>query len=120
MEISPAIPVLRIFDEAKAREFYGDFLGFTFDWEHRFGPDAPLYGQIHRGDLVLHLSEHFGDSTPGATVFIRLTEIAALHAELNAKHYRHARPGMQDNPWGVTMEVADPFGKRLRFCEAKD
>ena len=30
-----AIPVLRIFDLAKAKEFYLDFLGFRLEWEHR-------------------------------------------------------------------------------------
>src|SRR4051812_9278801 len=30
----PVVPVLRIFDVAKAREFYAGFLGFTVDWEH--------------------------------------------------------------------------------------
>lgn len=39
--LQPAIPILRIFDEAKARAFYLDFLGFRVDWEHRFGPDMP-------------------------------------------------------------------------------
>ena len=29
-------PILRIFDEAKAKEFYVDFLGFSVDWEHRY------------------------------------------------------------------------------------
>jgi catechol 2,3-dioxygenase-like lactoylglutathione lyase family enzyme len=119
MKIAPAISVLRIFSEEKAREFYGDFLGFTYDWEHRFAPDMPLYAQIHRDDLVLHLSEHVGDATPGSTVFIRLTDIAALHAELNAKQYRHARPGLVEQEWGTIMEVVDPFGNRLRFCESK-
>lgn len=28
--------LLRIFDVAKAKEFYVGFLGFTVDWEHRF------------------------------------------------------------------------------------
>jgi hypothetical protein len=28
------IPILRIFDEVKAREFYVDFRGFNIDWEH--------------------------------------------------------------------------------------
>jgi catechol 2,3-dioxygenase-like lactoylglutathione lyase family enzyme len=37
------VPILRILDVAKAKEFYGDFLGFQIDWEHRFGPDLPLY-----------------------------------------------------------------------------
>jgi hypothetical protein len=29
-----AIPILRIFDIAKALEFYLDYLGFKVDWEH--------------------------------------------------------------------------------------
>jgi len=33
----PITPVLRIFDEPKAKEFYVDFLGFTKVFEHRFG-----------------------------------------------------------------------------------
>jgi catechol 2,3-dioxygenase-like lactoylglutathione lyase family enzyme len=36
------IPILRIFDEAKAREFYCEFLGFAVDWEHRFEDGLPL------------------------------------------------------------------------------
>ena len=39
MKFATAIPVLRIFDETKAREFYIDFLGFSLDWEHRFETD---------------------------------------------------------------------------------
>lgn len=119
MKIAPAVPILRIFSEDKAREFYLDFLGFTVDWEHRFDPALPLYLQIHRDALVLHLSEHHGDATPGSTVFVRLDDIAALHAELNAKQYGYARPGLNEQDWGTTMEVTDPFGNRLRFCESK-
>src|SRR5690606_4135647 len=59
------IPVLRTFDEAKANEFYIDFLGFKRDWDHRFAPGLPLYMQVSRGNLILHLSEHHGDASPG-------------------------------------------------------
>lgn len=38
MSLGNPIPILRIFDEAKAREFYVGFLGFTVDWKHRFEP----------------------------------------------------------------------------------
>ena len=31
--LQPAVPVLRICDVAKAKEFYLDFLGLTLDWE---------------------------------------------------------------------------------------
>jgi catechol 2,3-dioxygenase-like lactoylglutathione lyase family enzyme len=61
------IPILRIFDVAKADEFYLDYLGFRVDWDHRYDDNAPLYRQISRGDLVLHLSEHHGDGSPGGS-----------------------------------------------------
>ena len=62
------IPTLRIFDIAKAREFYIEFLGFKVDFEHRFEPDLPLFMQVSMGDVVLYLSEHHGDSAPGAKI----------------------------------------------------
>ena len=36
MKVKRTIPLIRIFDEAKARAFYVDWLGFSVDWEHRF------------------------------------------------------------------------------------
>ena len=112
------IPILRIFDEAKAREFYLDFLEFGVDWEHRFEPDLPLYMQISRDDCVLHLSEHFGDGTPGTHVFLPMLGIHDYQQRLVGKHYGHARPGVTVQPWGWSeMHVADPFGNTLRFAE---
>src|SRR5262245_19993762 len=117
-QFKEAIPILRIFSVEKAKEFYVDFLGFAIDWEHRFGDDLPLYMQVSRSELKLHLSEHHGDATPGSTVFIWMRGIAALHRELTAKAYRYARPGLEKAPWDAwVMEVADPFGNRLRFSE---
>ena len=112
------IPILRIFDVDKAREFYVGFLGFTVDWEHRFDDRAPLYMQVSRGGLVLHLSEHHGDACPGSTVFVRLTGIDVYHREIMAKGYGYMRPGVEVAPWNAkVMEVIDPFGNRLRFNE---
>lgn len=116
MQLSPAIPILRIFSEEKAREFYLDFLGFTLDWEHRFAAAAPLYAQLSRDDLLLHLSGHHGDATPGSTVLVRTGDIDALHAELQARHYPFSNPGIEQRDWGRVLEVIDPFGNRLRFC----
>jgi len=42
MNLEEPHPILRIFDETKAREFYVDFLGFKVDWEHRFELETPL------------------------------------------------------------------------------
>jgi catechol 2,3-dioxygenase-like lactoylglutathione lyase family enzyme len=118
MSIGKATPILRIFDEAKAREFYVDFLGFRVDWEHRFEPELPLYFQVSRGDCCLHLSEHHGDCSPGAALRIDVDDIDALHAELLGKAYKYARPGVELMPWGTRdMSVKDPFGNRLTFTE---
>jgi hypothetical protein len=113
-----AIPILRIFSVDKAKEFYVDFLGFKIDWEHRFGDNFPLYCQVSRLGLRLHLSEHHGDASPGSTVFIWMRGIADYHRELLAKNYRYYRPGLEDAPWDAkAMEVGDPFGNKLRFSE---
>jgi uncharacterized glyoxalase superfamily protein PhnB len=112
------IPILRIFAVDKAMEFYVGFLGFKVDWEHRFGDNFPLYAQVSRGNLRLHLSEHHGDASPGSTVFVWMRGIAAYHAELKARDYRYNKPGLEDAPWDAkVMEVSDPFGNRLRFSE---
>ncbi|MBK4215191.1 VOC family protein [Paracoccus caeni] len=114
------IPVLRSFDEKKAREFYCDFLGFEVQFEHRFAPDLPLYLEVERAGLKLHLSEHHGDASPGSTVFVWMTGIRDYHAELLGKRYTYNRPGLEKAPWGEEMQVSDPFGNRVRFCEASD
>ncbi|WP_271407763.1 glyoxalase superfamily protein [Pseudomonas sp. Q1-7] len=111
------IPILRIFDEAKAREFYCGFLGFSVEFEHRFEADLPLYMGITRAGLQLHLSEHHGDASPGATLFVPMRDIHALHDELIGKRYSYGRPGIVQQNWGQVMEVYDPFGNRIRFCQ---
>jgi uncharacterized glyoxalase superfamily protein PhnB len=113
-----AIPILRIFSLEKAKEFYVGFLGFSVDWEHRFGDGFPLYMQISRAGLSLHLSEHHGDSCPGSAVFVEMDGMDAFHRELAAKAYAYAKPDIAEAPWDArVMEVTDPFGNRLRFSE---
>ena len=112
------IPIFRMFSPSKAREFYVDFLGFALDWEHRYEPDMPLYMQVSRGKLLLHLSEHHGDGSPGANVYVRMTGLDAFHAEITAKGYGFLRPGVQLQSWGArVMQVIDPFGNRIQFAE---
>jgi uncharacterized glyoxalase superfamily protein PhnB len=119
MNFSKTTPILRSFDEAKAREFYVGFLGFQVDFEHRFAPDLPLYMQVSRGGCVLHISEHHGDASPGAAMRIECGDIEAFQRELIARQYRHARPGLENTPWGSRdLTVHDPFGNRLTFTNA--
>lgn len=118
ISFGPANPILRIFDVAKAMEFYIDYLGFTLDWEHRFADNLPLYCQVSRSGVTLHLSEHSGDASPGARVFVRMTGIEAFHKELHSKGYRFMNPGLDQAPWGREVNVVDPFNNRVTFCES--
>ncbi len=112
------IPILRMFDVAKAREFYLDYLGFSVDFEHRFNENAPLFMGISRSDIVLFLSEHHGDGAPGAHVLIETDGLDALLAELKAKNYRYMNPGIQVQDWGRRdLVVIDPFGNKINFSE---
>ena len=88
LAVLSAVPILRIFDEAKARDYYVGFLGFAVDWKHRFEPGMPLYMQVSLVGLTLHLSEHHGDASPGSTVFLRVTGLAEYHAAISAKGYQ--------------------------------
>lgn len=119
MSFGRTTPILRIFDEAKAKEFYVDFLGFSVDWEHRFEDGLPLYVQISKDSCVLHLSEHHGDCSPGAALRIETDEIESFHQQLLAAGYKYARPALEETPWGSKdMSISDPFGNRLTFTSA--
>jgi uncharacterized glyoxalase superfamily protein PhnB len=116
MAFHPPIPILRIFDEAKAREFYLGFLGFTVDFEHRFDANAPLYMGVSRDGCKLHLSEHHGDACPGSSVSIRVDDLQAYHQELTAKRYKYYRPGLEKTEWNtLEVTVQDGFGNKLIF-----
>lgn len=107
----PATPILRIFDVALAKEFYCYFLGMTLDWEHRYEPDLPLYMQVSLGRLRLHLSEHYGDGTPGTAVYIEGGPLRPFVELLLAKRAKFARPSPGDDD----LTLTDPFGNKLRF-----
>lgn len=118
LKLGVSTPILRIFDVAKAREFYVGFLGFEIRWEHRYGDDFPLYMEAARDGCVLHLTEHHGDASPGSAIRIHVEDIAALHGELTRANYKFAKPGLENTPWKTReILVIDPFGNRLHFYE---
>ncbi len=119
MQLGAMIPVLRIFDEEKAKEFYVDFLGFAIDWEHRFGENFPLYMQVSRDGCVIHLTGHHGDCCPGGAVRIQTSGVKELSEALRKKDYKHAKPGCQQTEWRtIEMSIKDPFGNTLTFFES--
>ena len=111
------IPILRMFDVERTYEFYLGFLGFALAWEHRFADDAPLYAEVERDGVRLHLSEHHGDATPGSAVIIHVPDAAALQRQLAERDYKYARPGLETEDWGLTVTVGDPAGNRLIFLQ---
>ncbi len=116
MTLGHPTPILRSFDQARAKAFYLDFLGFELVFEHRFEPGLPLYMGVRRGDCVLHLSEHYGDGSPGAAVRVPVDDVVAYVTAL-PKDYGNARPGApEQTPWGTReVTIADPAGNRLTF-----
>ena len=118
IEFKKVIPQLRIFDVAKAKEFYVDWLGFHIDWEHHFEENTPAYIQVSRDGMVLHLTEHHGDCCPGTGIFVWMSGIEEFHQEISARKYKYMRPGVETMFYNAKcVEVIDPFGTRIRFNE---
>ncbi|WP_161606188.1 glyoxalase superfamily protein [Microlunatus speluncae] len=115
---APVLPILRIFDWRATRSFYVDFLGWTVDSEVQSDGHALWYVRLSgsHGERI-HLSAHHGDGTPGTAVLIEVPDAAAVHAELTARDYGYAKPGLEDTALGRTVTVHDPCGNRITYVE---
>src|SRR5215813_8372898 len=97
--MATATPIFRIFDYNKVLEFYGGWLGFHIDWEDK-PENAPVYLQISLQGIILHLTEHYGDCSPGARVHIEnFAGLKEFHQQLLYKNYKYMRPGIGPTPW---------------------
>ena len=124
-EIGSCIPVLRMFDEAEAKAFYVDYLGFEIDWEHRFEdrPSSPLYMQVRLGQAVIHLNGHATQETPVAEVRIPVKGIDAYCDFLRAKRMVYPKPSVVDPRYtgkNTDMNLIDPFENYLVFWANDD
>jgi hypothetical protein len=118
MEFHGVIPILRMFDETKAREFYIGYLSFEVAFEARLHENAPLFMGVRRGLVTLFLSEHHGDGAPGSHICIEMSGVRELHSELGAKGYKYMNPGIVEQEWGTReLTVYDPFNNQLTFRE---
>lgn len=121
MKAEQIIPILRIFDYQKMLEFYIDWLGFEIVWEHRFEENMPAYLEVKKGNIILHLSEHHGDASPGSSIFVWGEGVAEYHKELIDKNYKYNRPGLEKTFYNaVSFTVLDPFGNKIIFNEKYD
>ena len=118
-EIRSSIPVLRMLDEAKAKAFYLDYLGFEVDWEGRFNPTAPLYMQIHLGEAIIHLNGHAEEDAPISQVNIPVVGLEKYCQYLITKGADYPKPCVVDPRFrgrNTDMNIDDPFGNELVFC----
>jgi hypothetical protein len=100
------IPVLRVRDVAVAAAWY-ERLGFSKEWEHRFGPSFPVFCSLVRnGSARLFLSEHEGDAQPDALVYLRVGDLGFVAREFGT--------AIVEQPWGAEVQLTDPDGNRLR------
>ena len=112
----PAVPILRILDEDRARAFYVDALDAEVMFEHRFAPHMPLYLGLSLSGCEIHLSEHREDAALGARIRIRVTGLGALADALSARLPGVGTPERQ--PWGERdLTLTDPFSNRLTLWE---
>ena len=82
---------------------------------------TPIYLQLSLNDIVLHLSEHHSDSTPGARIFIDdFANLAHFYKQLLDKNYTYNKPCIYTpfyDDGALDMTINDPFGNRLTFVE---
>ncbi|MEM6525515.1 MAG: glyoxalase superfamily protein [Bacteroidota bacterium] len=111
------IPTFRILDYKKAIDFYVHGLGFKIDWEHRFEPHAPIYMQISRNGLTLHLSENKRFET-GVIVFVDCKRLNEFYSDLSNRENKIKLSKPEKTNWQtIQMEIEDPFGNLLRLNE---
>ncbi len=117
IQVISVVPILRMYDVAATIRFYVDYLGCSLDWQNGEG-DRPVYLQVSRGGLQLHLSSHHDDGTLGTAVLVEVRNIDALHTELHTRGYPFFNPGIGPGPGNVReMQLIDPASNRIRFYE---
>lgn len=118
MNLEACHPALRIFDVGLTKSFYLQWLGFHLDW--KYGPEngGPSIMEVSRDEAVLHLTEHYGDGSQCAKVFIGIDGLDEPHHEIMERPNPYMRPGIEAAEWCEKfMTVIDPFGNRLVFVE---
>jgi Glyoxalase superfamily protein len=71
----------------------------------------------YRGPLVLNLSSHHGDGTPGTAVVVFTDDLEGLHAELKGKGFPFMSPGIELHGVGREMALLDPASNQIRFFQ---
>ena len=116
---SPWVPILKVADARASAAFYCDVLGFQLDWEHQFGEGFPLYMQVSRDPLFLHLSEHSGGIAEG-DFFVRVPDVDAVYGEIVERGHQPPSAPI-DQEYGMRdFRVVDPDGHNITLGSVAD
>ena len=114
-------PIFRVSDYQQAVAFYIDWLGFRTGWEDQ-PANGPLYMQVSRGSIVLHLAAHEAEcDSCGSMAIAEVNGHGALHRNLLQRNPPCPPPHLERTTWSdkvMQAQVTDPFGNRLVFVEA--
>jgi hypothetical protein len=82
---------------------------------------TPKFLQVSLRDVVLFLSAHHGDGSPGVHITVEdFKRLRQYHHELISKKYKYNLPGLEIPFWdsgAITVTVIDPVGNRITFVE---
>ena len=82
---------------------------------------SPFWMQVAMRDVVIALSEHHGDGSPGANIsLVNFEGLETYHRLLLGKNYLYMKPGLRQVDWDpgtLEMTVIDPFYNKLIFNE---
>ena len=109
------ISTFRVGDARSSESYYRDQLGFATTWQHDPGEGFPVFVEVSRDQVAIHLSEHEGDGAFGAQLYVKVDDAKALHEELAGRGAKIIEP-LQDSEWGhMIFVVEDLDGNVLRF-----
>lgn len=112
------IPILKVFDVIRAKEFYVDVMGFKVEWERGSDEKSNIYMILSYEHILLYFTAYDDEVASVSSVFIEFSGLKEYHEFLMERKvgYLFADPNM--TPWkSLSMEVIDPFGNKLLFCE---
>ena len=116
--IKSAIPIIAVSDSSRAEEYYCQVLGFQKLFTYR--PDQtkaePCYMGVARDGFILHLHSFKRERAGLTDVFLYVTDVDELFAELSARGAICQLPPT-DQTWGNReIGIRDPDGNVLVFA----
>jgi uncharacterized glyoxalase superfamily protein PhnB len=114
--LKTAVPEIHVRSSVAAKEFYSNKLGFecVSSWRPDETKDDPCYMGFVRDGVRLNVTS-FKDGVLGASVYVYVDDVDALHAESMSKGVQKLAPA-EDQSWGTReFGVMDSDQNKIRF-----